>query len=100
MRIIIEKDENLIEVAGNGPTPEIFEFADKWIESVLYLSTYQQLKGNFLIQSRDCFIITTEDIASLVIFQKLFFHEWEIDVKSSNMSGPTYVLGYVRREKR
>ena len=100
MRIIIEKGENLIEVAGEGPMPEIFEFANKWVEGALYLSTYQKLKGNFLIQSRDCFILTTEDMFSLNVFQQLFFMQWEIDEEGSNAQGPTYVMAYVRRVKR
>jgi hypothetical protein len=100
VEIIIKKDDHLIKLEGECHTPDIFEFAYKWIESVMYLSTYKSLKATILISSRDYFILSTEDMFSLQVFQRLFFHQWEMDAENSTIEGPTYIAAYVRRVKR
>jgi len=96
MKIVVTKDKNEIVVEGNCPQEHIFEFCNKWIEGVLYLSVYQNLNASILMKDRNRLILSSRDKSTIAIFQQLFRNQWVLLTENSNIEGPLYVMEYTK----
>lgn len=95
LTITISDGENNIIIKNECiHKPDAYEFVSKYVESMIYLSTYQKLNAKFTLLSRDGFVVKTGDMFTMSIVQQVFFHDWEIvpgpHTKMSNEEGLSY----------